>query len=173
MKNMSRKDFLGGALAASVIGLSPKVCADDAAGLVATKRWFKEAKFGLMAHWGLYSLAGGEWDGEVTDGLSEWMMYNFRIPLREYGRLARAFNPVLFKPLDWMKMAQDAGMKNDSWGYKPADLNFKSVNTILDLKRKNNSVGANYMLNVGPDGLGRIPPSAVRILRGIADAEVY
>jgi len=43
---------------------------------------------------------------------------------------------------------------NDSWGYKPTDQNWKSAETI----------GANYLLNVGPDGLGRIPARSVDIL---------
>ena len=29
------------------------------------RKWFKEAQYGMMAHWGLYSLLGGEWNGKI------------------------------------------------------------------------------------------------------------
>jgi len=74
-------------------------------------QWFKEAKFGLMVHWGLYSLLGGEWKNRRTDYIGEWIQAKFRIPNAEYHKLAAAFNPILFNADEWVSLAEDAGMK--------------------------------------------------------------
>ena len=80
--------------------------------LEATKKWFREAQFGMMAHWGLYTLLGGEWNGRpCRHPYAEHIMWSESIPLAEYAALAKAFNPILFDPKDWMKRARDAGMK--------------------------------------------------------------
>lgn len=75
------------------------------------KEWFKQAGFGMMVHFGLYSLIGGEWNGRRTPLIGEWAQSYFRIPNREYERLAQAFNPVLFCADDWVQLAQEAGMQ--------------------------------------------------------------
>lgn len=76
------------------------------------KTWFQhEAKFGLMIHWGLYSLLAGEYKGRRMDEIAEWAQSYFRIPNEEYGRLAEAFNPVCFNADEWVCLAKDAGMK--------------------------------------------------------------
>ena len=75
-------------------------------------KWFAEAKFGMMIHWGLYSLLGGEWKGRRMDNyIAEWAQQYFRIPLCEYKKLCRAFDPVFFNAEEWVKTASDAGMK--------------------------------------------------------------
>ena len=76
-----------------------------------SKEWFKNAGFGLMIHWGLYSLIGGEWRGERMDYIGEWAMSHFRIPNAEYSRLAKVFNPILFSADEWVDLTIDAGMK--------------------------------------------------------------
>ena len=109
---MTRRGFVGGLSAFAAAGLSPAFAEGDSAALAAGKRWFKEAQFGMMAHFGLYTLLGGEWKGKPgTHPYGEWIMHSERIPLRDYSALAGAFNPMLFDPLDWMKRARDAGMK--------------------------------------------------------------
>lgn len=75
------------------------------------KTWFKQAKFGMMIHFGLYSLPGGEWKGQRMDDIGEWLQAHFRIPNAEYGQLAKAFNPILFNPEEWVKTAKEAGME--------------------------------------------------------------
>ena len=74
-------------------------------------KWFKEAKYGMMAHWGLYSLLGGEYRDKRTKGYAEWIQSYAAIPNAEYELLAKCFNPVYFNAEEWIKLAKDAGMK--------------------------------------------------------------
>ena len=74
-------------------------------------QWFRDAKYGLFVHWGLYAIPAGEWKGQRSLGLGEWIMNRAKIPVREYEALAKQFNPVKFDPDAWVRMAQDAGMK--------------------------------------------------------------
>ena len=73
--------------------------------------WFKQAKFGMMVHWGLYSLPAGEWNGRRMDTIGEWTQSYFRIPNEEYATLASAFNPICFDAETWVQLAVDAGMQ--------------------------------------------------------------
>jgi len=74
-------------------------------------KWFREARFGLMIHWGLYSVPAGEWKGKLIPGLGEWIMNRAKIPVGEYEHLTSQFNPVKFDADAWVRMARDAGMK--------------------------------------------------------------
>jgi alpha-L-fucosidase len=73
--------------------------------------WFRDAKYGLFIHWGLYAVPAGEWRGKRSLGLGEWIMNRSKIPVRDYERLAAEFNPVKFNADSWVQLAQDAGMK--------------------------------------------------------------
>ncbi|MCD6537514.1 alpha-L-fucosidase [Candidatus Bathyarchaeota archaeon] len=73
--------------------------------------WWREAKFGMFIHWGLYSIPAGIWKGRLIPGLGEWIQYNARIPVREYEQLAKHFNPVKFNADEWVGIARDAGMR--------------------------------------------------------------
>lgn len=75
------------------------------------KIWFKEAKYGMMLHWGLYSLIGGEYKGKRVVDYAEWAQSYFQIPNRDYEKLALAFNPVYFNAEDYARLAVDCGMK--------------------------------------------------------------
>ena len=72
--------------------------------------WFKEAKFGMMIHWGLYSLLAGEYRGEKSSVYAEWIQSKFQIPNDEYGKLAEAFNPVYFDADEIIRFAKQCGM---------------------------------------------------------------
>ena len=73
--------------------------------------WFKNAGFGMMIHWGLYSLLGGEWQGKRMDYIGEWIMSKYEIPIKEYEKLASAFNPIYFDADEWVLSAKAAGMQ--------------------------------------------------------------
>ena len=73
--------------------------------------WWKEAKFGLFIHWGVYSVPAGIYDGKDIDGIGEWIMNRAKIPTTVYQAYAKQFNPVKYNPDTWVKMAKDAGMK--------------------------------------------------------------
>jgi len=75
------------------------------------KKWFKEAQFGLMIHWGLYSILAGEYKGQRMDYIGEWIQSKFRIPGEEYSKLAEVFNPIYFDAEEWVQAAKAAGMK--------------------------------------------------------------
>ncbi|NSW54063.1 MAG: alpha-L-fucosidase [Anaerolineae bacterium] len=73
--------------------------------------WFREARFGLFIHWGLYAIPAGIWKGEETAGIGEWLMHRFQIPVAEYEPLAQQFNPVKFNVREWVSLAKAAGQK--------------------------------------------------------------
>jgi alpha-L-fucosidase len=73
--------------------------------------WFREAKYGLFIHWGLYAIPAGQWNGKRSLGLGEWVMLRSTVPVKEYEQLATRFNPVKFNADEWVKIAKDAGMK--------------------------------------------------------------
>jgi len=71
------------------------------------REWFKEARFGMFIHWGLYSYLGGG----GTNEYAEWIQNRDFISGKDYKKLEQFFNPVEFNPAEWVKMAKDAGMK--------------------------------------------------------------
>src|SRR5947207_41234 len=66
-------------------------------------QWFREAKFGLFIHWGLYAVPAGEWKGQFVPGIGEWIMNRAKVPVSDYERLATQFNPVKFNAEEWVK----------------------------------------------------------------------
>jgi len=73
--------------------------------------WWRDARFGLFIHWGLYSVPAGTYKGERVDGLGEWIMNNAKIPVEEYEKFAPQFNPIGFRADEWVRLAKNAGMK--------------------------------------------------------------
>ena len=73
--------------------------------------WWREAKFGLFIHWGVYSVPAGFYHDQLVKGAGEWIMNKGKIPMAEYQLFAKEFNPVKFNADDWVKAARDAGMK--------------------------------------------------------------
>mgnify|MGYP001367777735 CR=1 FL=1 len=74
-------------------------------------KWWREARFGMFIHWGLYASPAGTWKGKRIPGIAEWIQFRAKIPVREYEKLAEKFNPVKFDAKAWVKLAVDAGMK--------------------------------------------------------------
>ena len=77
----------------------------------ARMEWWRNARFGMFIHWGPYAVPAGEYHGETVRSASEWIMNTAQIPIPEYEEFAASFNPVQFDAEDWVRIAQDAGMK--------------------------------------------------------------
>ncbi len=75
----------------------------------ARMQWWREARFGLFIHWGLYAIPAGEWNGKTEYG--EWIRTSAQIPLEEYDKFVQQFNPTKFNAEEWVRLAKEAGMK--------------------------------------------------------------
>ena len=73
--------------------------------------WWREARFGMFVHWGLYSVPAGVYHGKQIGGEGEWIMNSASIPVAEYADYAKRFNPVKFDADQWVCIAKNAGMK--------------------------------------------------------------
>jgi alpha-L-fucosidase len=93
-------------------------------------QWFRDAKFGLFIHWGLYSILGQ----------GEWVMFNKRMDVDKYADLAKQFDASKFNADTWASVAEQAGMKymvmvskhHDGfalWDSKASTNNFTSINS--------------------------------------------
>jgi len=75
-------------------------------------QWWREARFGMFIHWGVYAQLAGVYHGhEQQKGGAEWIMNRMKIPVVEYQSFAKQFNPTKFNAEEWVKMAKNAGMK--------------------------------------------------------------
>ena len=72
-------------------------------------RWFREARFGLFIHWGVYAVPAGFWQGKPTG--AEWIMFQGKIPAAAYRAFARDFTAAKYDPEAWAQLAVDAGVK--------------------------------------------------------------
>lgn len=108
-----------GAVLWPLLGLVPAARAQKNAALMpetAAERnqrmkWWREARFGMFIHWGLYAVPAGTWNGKQVPWLGEWIMNSAKIPVAEYAALAPKFNPTEFNADEVVRLAKDAGMK--------------------------------------------------------------
>ncbi len=77
----------------------------------ARMEWWREARFGMFIHWGLYSIPAGTWNGKRTTSVGEWIMNDLSIPVADYKALAKNFNPTGFNAHDIVALAKSSGMK--------------------------------------------------------------
>jgi alpha-L-fucosidase len=139
MKNLTRLTLLCGALSAPVFAQNAQSTLKP---LPETKEqrdkrmdWFRDSRFGLFIHWGVYAVPAGEWNGNKNYG--EWFMEETKMPVSQYEKFADQFNPTKFNAEEWVKLAKDAGMKyivitskhHDGFGI------FKSQLTDWDIER--------------------------------------
>lgn len=75
----------------------------------ARMEWWREAKFGMFIHWGVYSVPAGEWNGKTN--YAEWFLQETKMPVSQYEKFAQQFDPMKFDAKAWVKTAKDAGMK--------------------------------------------------------------
>jgi alpha-L-fucosidase len=74
-------------------------------------KWWRDARFGMFIHWGVYSVPAGAYKGQKINRIGEWIMNRGKIPVAEYQQFAKEFNPVNFNADEWVQMAKVAGMK--------------------------------------------------------------
>jgi alpha-L-fucosidase len=102
--------------------------AEEAVDKTERMAWWRDAKFGLFIHWGVYAVPAGEYGDNTNYG--EWIMYSAKIPSAEYKQYARQFNPVKYDPAAWVKAAKEAGMRyivitskhHDGFALYPSDV---------------------------------------------------
>ncbi|MBC8040366.1 MAG: alpha-L-fucosidase, partial [Opitutaceae bacterium] len=126
---MTRTNASLGVMALSVASALPSLPAAAAAeparesaasaSVATTLESWREARFGLFIHWGLYSLAEGQWKGSwvATEepwkgkGFTEFLQLQARVPIAEYETFARGFKPESFDADAWARDAKAAGMR--------------------------------------------------------------
>lgn len=74
-------------------------------------QWWNDAQYGMFIHWGLYSYLAGEYKGEITPSIAEWIQNTLKIPLSEYREIMNEFNPERFDADALASLAKGAGMK--------------------------------------------------------------
>lgn len=70
-----------------------------------------QVKYGIMIHWGLYFLFGGEYQGKSSSIYAEWIQSKLQIPNKEYEHLTQAFNPIYFDADAIVDLTKRSGMQ--------------------------------------------------------------
>ena len=71
--------------------------------------WWRDARFGMFLHWGLYAIPAGKWTDHANHG--EWIRTTAQIPRETYAKFQDQWDPTNFDADAWARMAKDAGMK--------------------------------------------------------------
>jgi alpha-L-fucosidase len=115
---MKIKLFALPALLAACLAQAPAPATGPATQMVETPaekaarmQWWREARFGMFIHWGLYAVPAGTYEGKEVPSLGEWIMNNGSIPVATYAGYAKAFDPQKFDAEKVAALAKRAGMK--------------------------------------------------------------
>jgi len=104
---LSRREFAKSAVGAAAGSLLARTSAASATAaaeiepLSVRGRWFREARFGMFIHFGLYAV--------LERG--EWVMHREQIPISKYEKLISRFNPTRFNAREWVGLAKSAGQR--------------------------------------------------------------
>jgi alpha-L-fucosidase len=74
-------------------------------------KWFREARFGMFIHWGVYAVPAGVYKEKDIPGIGEWIMKNGSIPVADYKAFAKDFTAAKYDPESWVALAKKAGMR--------------------------------------------------------------
>src|SRR6266568_8382910 len=77
----------------------------------ARTKWWREAKFGMFIHWGIYAVPADSTDLAGHKRIAEWYFSNKQVQVAEYEKFASQFDPVQFDARAWVETAKNAGMK--------------------------------------------------------------
>ncbi len=88
-------------MAGNTLYAQPKIWDETDAQKTQRLKWWTDARFGMFIHWGIYALPARH----------EWVKNQERLTTAQYQKYFDNFNPDLYKPREWAKMAKDAGMK--------------------------------------------------------------
>ena len=73
--------------------------------------WWREARFGMFIHWGVYSALAGEWNGQKVEGYAEHIQRIAKIKRDVYlEEVVKPFNPTSFNANEWVRTAKETGM---------------------------------------------------------------
>ena len=90
---------------------APAAAEESKAARDARMAWFREAKFGMFIHWGVYAVPAGTYKDQQIGGIGEWIMNRGKIPVAEYKAFAPKFTASKYDPDAWAALAKKAGMR--------------------------------------------------------------
>ena len=92
-------------------GLAAQTAHETPEQFQARTAWWREARFGMFIHWGIYAVPADSTKLDGTKSIGEWYLSNKQMHVADYEKFAAQFNPVKFDAHQWVKTAKDAGMK--------------------------------------------------------------
>ena len=100
-----------GAIAATAAALGAETAHETKAQFEARTKWWREARFGMFIHWGIYAVPADSTDLDGKKRIAEWYLSNKKMQVKDYEKFAAQFDPVKFDAKTWVSTAKNAGMK--------------------------------------------------------------